>query len=235
MYYLLFDLETTGLPKNTRYASYKNTQNWPNIIQMSSQLIDDKGQVHGTFNRYMLPVEETISPKASEVSGLTMERLKEYGAIPRSQAFIEFCHTIYQCPGPLVFVAHNLQFDIRIFQANLYASLQNKEYKDLDSCEDYAQHISTLLQWLVDKEDAFICTQKMTTNLVCIPSAYKQGTFKWPKLSELYEFLRKDMYPKSMEWVLLDNWNLHDSNEDVRMLKLCFVHLIQHYQIEKNE
>ena len=42
--YLIFDTETTGLPKDFK-ASYKDTDNWPRCVQIAWQLHDDLGNV----------------------------------------------------------------------------------------------------------------------------------------------------------------------------------------------
>ncbi|CAM9732084.1 unnamed protein product, partial [Ectocarpus sp. 12 AP-2014] len=65
-------------------------------------------------------------------------------------------------------VAHNLEFDKSVISAELFR---------MGSADDARR--------LLNFQN--LCTMKSTTNLVRIPNSY--GSFKWPKLEELHDFL----------------------------------------------
>ena len=64
-----------------------------------------------------------------------------------------------------------------------------------------------------------IDTMRSTTDLCCIPntSGHGSGKYKWPRLSQLAEFLKIDM----------EDINLHDSSSDVELTKRCFLCLLE--------
>ena len=59
-----------------------------------------------------------------------------------------------------------------------------------------------------------LCTMKTTTALLKLPS--KRGGYKWPKLTELYQFLFKE-----------DFEGAHDALADVRATRRCFYKLVE--------
>ena len=42
--FLIFDTETTGLPKNYN-APLSDSENWPRLVQLAFQMFDDKGNL----------------------------------------------------------------------------------------------------------------------------------------------------------------------------------------------
>ena len=56
--YLIFDTETTGLPKNYN-APISDTDNWPRAVQIAWQLHDEWGQLID-YKDYLIRRRETI-------------------------------------------------------------------------------------------------------------------------------------------------------------------------------
>ena len=97
-------------------------------------------------------------------------------------------------------VAHNLNFD----RSNLLAELTRNNRNDLIHLFESKKHI---------------CTLKETINVCCI-SRSPNSSYKWPKLSELYEKL----FNRKLG-------NAHNARYDVENLSLCFFKLIENGQI----
>ena len=80
--YLIFDTETTGLPKNWR-APISDTDNWPRCVQIAWQLHDDLGNIieNNSYlikpEGYDIPYESEkihgISTRLAELQGETLE------------------------------------------------------------------------------------------------------------------------------------------------------------------
>jgi len=70
-----------------------------------------------------------------------------------------------------------------------------------------------------------IDTMLTTTDLCKLPPRPGRSGYKWPKLSELADFLH----------VQTDDINLHDSSADVELTKRCFLHLLEKgfYELDK--
>ena len=91
---LILDTETTG------------TSNRSEVIDIA--LIDTCG--HVVYEGLVLP-QGSISRDASDVHGLTRQRLKSHGAKPWPEHHASFVTTLRQSA---VFLAYNIEFDIRL-------------------------------------------------------------------------------------------------------------------------
>ena len=69
---------------------------------------------NGTFNRYMLPINEKITPEASELTGITVEddkmylNGKEVATVPKRQVLYEFVQYLVG-NKPVLLVGHNIR------------------------------------------------------------------------------------------------------------------------------
>jgi len=97
-------------------------------------------------------------------------------------------------------VAHNLNFD----RSSLLAELTRNNCNNLIHLFESKKHI---------------CTLKESINVCCI-SRSPNGSYKWPKLSELYEKL----FNRKLR-------NAHNARYDVENLSLCFFKLIENGEI----
>jgi DNA polymerase-3 subunit alpha len=80
--YLVFDTETTGLPKNYQ-APLDDFSNWPRLVQLAWNLYDAEGNKWESYsyiikpNGFIIPPESTkihrISQEKAEIEGVDLE------------------------------------------------------------------------------------------------------------------------------------------------------------------
>ncbi|MEI8113410.1 MAG: 3'-5' exonuclease [Bacteroidia bacterium] len=159
-HYFIFDCETTGLPID-RYADESNFENWPHPVQIAWMVLDeDFGLV---LNKsYILKQPVKIPKKASDIHGITTERMNKEGVDPKS-VYSEFINDIKDTS---VSIAHNTDFDVPILKCDL---LRNKFTKKVFVMKN------------------LFCTMLSSTNICKIKNP--RGGYKWPRLDELYGFL----------------------------------------------
>ena len=155
-YYLFFDTETTGLPRNWQ-APVTNVNNWPRLVQLAYLEFDDKGNQLSSGNFIIKPNGFTIPTDASNVHGINTERALREGQ-PLQNVLSHFAQKIQQAT---YLVAHNMSFDEKIVGAEFIRS--------------------GMTNYLSSKSK--ICTMEKSTNF-CAISGYHG--YKWPKLSELH-------------------------------------------------
>lgn len=161
--YLFFDTETNGLP--ARYdAPITDSQNWPHILQFAWVLTYEDGtEIHRSNDVIRLPDGVRLDAGAAEVHGLTADRLE--GGISIFESFSKFGVSLGLTD---VLVAHNIDFDRCIVQAELHR--QNQQIS--------IQSINELPK---------VCTMKSATNFCAIPGG-RRG-YKWPRLDQLHQKL----------------------------------------------
>ena len=76
--YLIFDTETTGLPRN-KNAPLTDFENWPRLVQLAWQLHDGKGKLISQKNFIIKPDGFDIPFKAEQVHGISTQRALEEG------------------------------------------------------------------------------------------------------------------------------------------------------------
>ncbi len=158
-YYLFFDTETTGLPKNWK-APVTDFNNWPRLVQLAYILFDEDGKKIEENDFIIKPNGFTIPNDASKVHGITTEIANEEGYS------IDYVLGVFQklIQKSEYLVAHNISFDEKIMGCEF---LRN----------DFENKIN-------DKKK--ICTMEKTTNFCKLDGPYG---YKWPKLSELHKIL----------------------------------------------
>ena len=113
MKHLIFDTETTGLPKDWS-APTTDGDNWPRLVQISAILTNGRDRVEYDFiirpDGFEIPVE------ASDIHGITTERAKKEGFS------LEFVLGLFKAfvKSSDVIVAHNIDFDRKIVGAELH-------------------------------------------------------------------------------------------------------------------
>ena len=160
--YLIFDTETTGLPKNWN-APYTDTDNWPRCIQIAWQLHDDMGKLIEHQDYLVKPDGFTIPFDAEQIHGISTE-LAEQKGIPLAEVLEKF--NIAMSKTKFI-VGQNVKFDLNIMGAEFHRlSVENplQELPVLDTC---AEHTAKLCQ---------------------IPGG-RGGKFKLPTLTELHQYL----------------------------------------------
>lgn len=154
--YLLFDTETTGLPKNWN-APVTDLNNWPRLVQLAYLYYDEAGNLISGKDFIIKPEGFRIPAQASRIHGITTERALREGKniVPVLEDFIS------SAEQAVFLIAHNISFDEKIIGAEL---LRNGMQNIISSKKK-------------------ICTMKQTADFCAIEGI---DGFKWPKLSELH-------------------------------------------------
>jgi DNA polymerase III epsilon subunit-like protein len=156
---LFIDTETTGVPKDYK-ASYKDTDNWPRMVQLGWALYQDGKEIE-TWEELIVPDGWEISQGAAEKHGITTKQAERDG-VSIWYALGQLAITIARCD---LVVGHNVGFDLNVIGAE--AVRMGLPYP--------FENVKTL------------CTMHATTEWCELPG--KWGDYKWPKLGELWSKL----------------------------------------------
>ena len=159
--YLVYDTETTGLPKNWN-APITDSDNWPRMVQISWQIHDKKGDLIEVKNYIIKPEGYTIPYTVVKVHGITTERAQKQG-VALDFVLEEFNKALEQSQ---FVVGHNIGFDNNIIGA-----------------EFHRKNIATQLSQI-----GTIDTKDDGTDYCQLPGG-RGGKYKWPKLGELHKKL----------------------------------------------
>ena len=157
--FLIFDTETTGLPRNYN-APLSDSDNWPRVVQIAWQLHDLKGNLISANSIIVKPNGFTIPFNAAQVHGISTERALAEGHDLQAvmNEFVEAVkQTKYLC-------GHNIEFDLSIVGA---------EFIRLGMSDFFAG------KPVIDTKNDDV------TEFCAIPGG-RGGKYKWPKLEELY-------------------------------------------------
>uniref|UniRef100_A0A6C0KEE1 Exonuclease domain-containing protein n=1 Tax=viral metagenome TaxID=1070528 RepID=A0A6C0KEE1_9ZZZZ len=106
MKFLIFDTETTGLPRDFGSSAFKGPNNWPHIVSISWAIMDEKCKKVLSSQSYIIkPRGWEIPFESSLIHGITTSEATEYGhdlAEVMDKFFSETCDA---------YVAHNMHFD----------------------------------------------------------------------------------------------------------------------------
>ena len=114
--YLIFDTETTGLPKNWN-APITDTDNWPKVCQIAWQLHDNMG-VCIEHKDYLVKLDEgfEIGFDTQKIHGISNELANSQG-IDVDQMLTEFNEVLERAH---FIVGQNLGFDIKYWVVSLF-------------------------------------------------------------------------------------------------------------------
>ncbi len=160
--YLIFDTETTGLPKNWN-APITDTDNWPRCIQIAWQLHDELGKVIEHDDFLVVPEGFNIPFDAERIHGISTDLAEEQG-IPLAEGLERFNAALQKTK---FIVGQNVGFDVNIMGCEFHRlGVENNltELPVLDTCTE------------------------VTANLCQIPGG-RGGKFKLPTLTELHNHL----------------------------------------------
>ena len=160
--FLIADTETNGLPKDYR-APISNTNNWPRLVELAWQSLDENFQVISEKSFIIKPVDFKIPSQASDIHGITYEKAMEEGVLLEN-ILEEFSPEIKKNQ---VLSGHNISFDYKII-----------------ACELFRKNLNDELNRLMELRQ--VCTMQSSTNICKIPGKF--GKYKWPTLSEAYQF-----------------------------------------------
>ena len=164
--YLIFDTETTGLPRDYN-APVTDLDNWPRVVQLSWQLHAANGKLLSQHDYIIQPEGFTIPFNAEKVHGISTQRAQEEG-LPLAEVLTAFRQDLARTQ---TVVGHNVDFDINITAA---------EFIRAGLCQSGDDN-PVLQSPKIDTKDA-------STDFCRIPGG-RGGKYKWPTLSELHEKL----------------------------------------------
>jgi DNA polymerase III epsilon subunit-like protein len=161
---LIFDTETTGLPKS-REPAIKASDNWPHLVSIAWTVIDSNNNYEpcALSESYIVKPQWTIPEDSTKIHGISQEKAEAEG-IPLSTVISKFLAIEHD-----MMIAHNMNFD--------YNVLVNAILWDLK------------LTVLPDFKPKF-CSMEAMKNIMQIPYANGRG-YKPPKLTELYTYVVK--------------------------------------------
>jgi len=160
--YLIFDTETTGLPKRWN-APVTEVDNWPRCVQLAWLLHDGMGNLMEQRDFLIQPEGYDIPYDAEQIHGISTELATNDG-IPLEEALILFNEVLEKTQ---FLVGQNVGFDINIMGSEFYRSGVENSLTNLPVLDT--------------------CTED--TALLCQIPGGRGGKFKLPTLTELHNFL----------------------------------------------
>ena len=160
--YIIFDTETTGLPRNWQ-APITDTDNWPRAVQIAWQLHDDMGVLLEQKDYLIKPEGYDIPYDAERIHGISTALAQELGD-DLEMVLKEF--NIALTKAKFV-VGQNVGFDVNILGCEFIR-------KGLDSPMASMSVLDT-------------CTE-VTATMCQLPGG-RFGKFKLPTLTELHQHL----------------------------------------------
>src|SRR5690625_3995864 len=168
--YLIFDTETTGLPKRWD-APITDTDNWPRCIQIAWQLHDNMGRLIENQDFLIQPHGFNIPFDAEQIHGVSTELAMEKGV-----QLEEVLHKFNEALSKANFVVgQNIDFDLNIMGAEFHRQgIQSplNELPVLDTCTE------------------------VTAQLCQLPGG-RGGRFKLPTLTELHQELFDEVFDEA--------------------------------------
>lgn len=160
--YIIFDTETTGLPKRWD-APITDTDNWPRCIQIAWQLHDEQGKLIEHQDYLIKPDGFNIPYDSEKIHGISTDLATEKG-VPLEDVL----HKFNEALGKAKFVVgQNIGFDLNIMGSEFYRY-------GVDSPMGNMPILDT-------------CTE-VTAELLKLPGG-RGGKFKLPTLTELHSYL----------------------------------------------
>ena len=160
--YLIFDTETTGLPKRWD-APITDTDNWPRCVQIAWQLHDELGNLVEHQDYLVRPDGFNIPYESEQVHGISTGLAEQQGET-LEVVFERFNEALHKAT---FVVGQNVGFDVNIMGCEFHRmSVKNSlaELPVLDTCTEH------------------------TAQLCQIPGG-RGGKFKLPTLTELHQYL----------------------------------------------
>lgn len=168
--YLIFDTETTGLPKRWD-APITDTDNWPRCIQIAWQLHDGMGNLLDHQDYLVKPDGFNIPYDAEKIHGISTA-LAEQDGVPLAEVLEKFNEAMSKTK---FIVGQNVGFDVNIMGAEFYRMNVENPLQELPVLDTCTEHTAELCQ---------------------IPGG-RGGKFKLPTLTELHEFLFKEPFAEA--------------------------------------
>ncbi|WET71842.1 DNA polymerase III subunit alpha [Sphingobacterium sp.] len=160
--YIIFDTETTGLPKRWD-APITDTDNWPRCIQLAWQIHDEMGNLVEHHDFLIKPDGFDIPYDSEKIHGISTALAEEQG-VPLQEVLEKFNVALNKAK---FVVGQNIGFDLNIM-----------------GCEFYRYSVASNMANMPVLDT---CTE-VTAELLKIPGG-RGGRFKLPNLTELHSYL----------------------------------------------
>jgi DNA polymerase-3 subunit alpha len=160
--YLIFDTETTGLPRDFK-APITDTDNWPRCVQIAWQLHDDLGRLVEQKDFIIQPDGYDIPFQSEQIHGISTKLAQTVG-VDAKEVWAQFADVLERSK---FVVGQNIMFDVNVM-----------------GCELYRYDVASKLTELPILDT---CTE--TTAQMCQIPGGRGGKFKLPTLTELHEHL----------------------------------------------
>jgi DNA polymerase III epsilon subunit-like protein len=214
MLVIVFDTETTGLPKS---KNVNDTDKWPHIVQFSYVIYNtDTQKIEKVVDEIIkLPENIIMEQVVINIHGITNEISQNKG-INIKKVIADFMLDLQNVE---LLVGHNLSFDINVLTVEILRIINEKnienKYSDVELNKKIEYWKSGLINIINEKKK--LCTMQETIDLCNIKMISKKDNkefVKFPKLSELHNYLF-NYVPE----------NLHNSLIDVYICLKCFCKL----------
>lgn len=182
---LFFDVETSGFISK-KLSATDDKQAW--IMQLAF-ILSDRDRIYTEFNSLITSDGRSCNSHAQKIHHISTAQCDK-GGMSENNILTPLVHGFFTAD---ILVAHNYDFDIEFIDQFIWRS--NTKWAGLKQIRHY-------------------CTMKETTELCKIPHPKWSGKLKWPKLTELYEFLFDEEFDGA-----------HDALADVRATRRCFYEL----------
>ena len=160
--FLIFDTETTGLPKRWD-APLTDSDNWPRCIQIAWQVHDSNGQCLSHEDFLIKPDGFKIPYDSEKIHGISTE-LADKDGVSLEEVISKFKSVLKDCK---FICGHNVKFDLNILGAEFYRVESNNPIEGFP---------------VIDT-----CTEE--TASFCLLPGGRGGRYKLPTLSELHQSL----------------------------------------------
>ncbi len=158
--YLVFDTETTGLPKSYK-VPVTDINNWPRLVQLSWAWFDKDGKAWDRYDYIIKPEGFVIPEESTRIHRISQEKALAEG-VDLKEVLREFAEHIARADA---LVGHNIDFDDKIMGSEFYRNMIPNE---LEAAKK-------------------ICTMKVSVDICRISNG--RGGYKWPNLAELHRHL----------------------------------------------
>lgn len=189
---LFFDTETSGFRK-AALGPNDPQQAW--IVQLGA-ILSTSDQIIAEVNFLIKPEGRSINPGAQKIHGLSTA-IADKGLYEDNVARI----FALMLDNADILVCHNYKFDIYLVK-------------------DLLERNSMMSEALTLMAKPHYCTMLNSTQLCKLPSRYK-GKYKWPKLTELHQFLFGCEFEGA-----------HDAMADVRATRSCYYKLMDQEEVK---
>ncbi|HSQ45948.1 MAG TPA: DNA polymerase III subunit alpha, partial [Lutibacter sp.] len=160
--FLIFDTETTGLPKNWN-APFTDIDNWPRCVQIAWQLHDKYGELIEQKDFLIKPDGYNIPYDVEQIHGISTQLAEEKG-----EDLAVVLQLFNEVLAKTTFVVgQNVKFDLNIMGSEFHRKAFATNLNDLPVLDT--------------------CTE--TTANLCQLKGGRGGKFKFPTLTELHQYL----------------------------------------------